>query len=293
MMIKKILLLSAALVFFSGKNAAGCSVSISVSPNDTVCTGTSVTFTPAVLVTCTTHYIDWFVNGILVMSASSSTPVPFTLNNPQNGDSVSCQVACNPFDICYSNAIVMTVTQTVTPSVTIIAIPDTICYPGCITFIATPVNGGSSPLFQWYEFSTGPVPGATAITWTQCTWGPGTYSVYFTLTSSDVCANPGQATSNTVNVLVQVCTDVEEKIPGSSLTISNPGEGFFTIYVRSFSNNSYLTATNALGEMLWKQKVISENTEINLSNHPAGIYFVSLRDEKNNLVTEKIVKMAR
>jgi len=35
----------------------------------------------------------------------------------------------------------------------------------------------------------------------------------------------------------------------------------------------------------------TDKTEINLSHHPKGIYFVAVRDEKNNLVTKKIAKM--
>ena len=290
---KKIFLLLAAIFLLLFNDATACSVSITVSPNDTVCGGLSVTFNASVLATCSVFYMDWYLNGVVVLSAATSVPVPYTLNNPQNGDSVSCRVACNPFDICISNTITMTVYPPVVPSVTITAVPDSICYPGCITFIASPVNGGNSPIYQWYADAI-PIPAATGIVWTYCNFTAGLHVVYLEMNSSVTCANPIPAISNTVNAVVLICTGIEEKDIGSSLFISpNPNDGIFTVQFNSHSSGSYLTITNLPGEIIHQQKIVSEKAEIDLRREPAGIYFITLRDEKNYSETMKFVKIQK
>ncbi|HLG33764.1 MAG TPA: T9SS type A sorting domain-containing protein [Bacteroidia bacterium] len=70
----------------------------------------------------------------------------------------------------------------------------------------------------------------------------------------------------------------------------NPTEGKFTVVVGSGSINR-IEIYNMLGEKIYEQKIVSEKTEINLSYQRAGIYFVSVRNEKNNLATRKLVKI--
>ena len=288
----KILLLLSGIIFSLSNNAQACSVSITVSPSNAVCSGTAVTFNAAVIVTCTTFYTDWYVNGNLVFSTSSTAPVPFVLNSPLNGDQIYCQVACNPFDICYSNTIVMTVLPSVTPSVSIIGIPDTVCLPGCTTFNATYVNGGS-PDFTWYVDGV-PDLSSSVSSFIYCPLTQGTHIVFCVMNSSAVCANPNQVNSNTFMVTALICTGNEEKTPVSSLLISpNPGEGIFSISFKSSPHCAYLTAADAFGEIIYEQKVSEAKAEIDLSTRPAGIYFITLRDERNNSVTRKLVKMEK
>ncbi len=71
----------------------------------------------------------------------------------------------------------------------------------------------------------------------------------------------------------------------------NPNQGIFILQfpIQSFSN-SIFTITNALGEKIIEQKIISNKTEINLSNQPAGIYFLKAAG-MGKMAMKKIVKM--
>lgn len=70
----------------------------------------------------------------------------------------------------------------------------------------------------------------------------------------------------------------------------NPSYGLFTIQTNSQQPlaNSQLEIYNSLGEKIRSQKLISEKTEIDLSDEASGIYFVRVRTGRE-VFTEKIV----
>jgi hypothetical protein len=63
-----------------------------------------------------------------------------------------------------SNSITITVNTSSTPSVSISAANTTICAGTAITFTAAPINGGTSPTYQWYK-NNSPIPGATSVSY--------------------------------------------------------------------------------------------------------------------------------
>lgn len=122
-------------------------VSIATSTGDTVCNGTSVTFSPLTYLGGSTPAYQWLVNGALVSGATSYAYTPLS------GDVVTCRLqssaSCASPDTA-SSTLIMTVLPPVTPSVSIAVTPnDTICQLSAASFAATPVNGGSSPAFWW------------------------------------------------------------------------------------------------------------------------------------------------
>jgi len=87
----------------------------------------------------------------------------------------------------------------------------------------------------------------------------------------------------------------------TGLTSDNYGENNF-----SFSPNPATTEVtinfgkegrydmrlcNTLGEILFQTATSAEQMKIDVKDFPAGIYFVAVRDEKNNLVVRKVMKM--
>ncbi len=125
-------------------------VSIAVTPNDTICAGTSVTFTATPTNGGTTPTYQWKVNGTNVGTNSTT----FTTSTLTDGDVVACAMTsslpCVTSSTAISNAITMKVNPIITPMVTIAVSPnDTICAGTTTTFTATTTNGGTAPTYQW------------------------------------------------------------------------------------------------------------------------------------------------
>jgi hypothetical protein len=90
----------------------------------------------------------------------------------------------------------------------------TICAGTSVTFTATPVNGGTSPAYQWYNGAT-PIGGETASTYTTTTLANGD-AISVQLTSSiSGCVSVNPASSNTINMTVN-------PLPATAGPISGP-----------------------------------------------------------------------
>lgn len=83
---------------------------------------------------------------------------------------------------------------------------------------------------------------------------------------------------------------IEKENSLESVSLSpNPSPGIVTIqYKNKSSHISTVTVSNTLGENIYEQKLTSSETQINLSNHPNGIYFVQLRNNEQT-ITRKIL----
>ncbi len=121
---------------------------------------------------------------------------------PSNGDSVYCIVTSS--DTCAvnnpdtSNVIVMTVNPTLPVSVTIIASANPVCEETEVTFTATPVNGGTAPVYVWKV--NGNIEGSNSNTFI---YEPEDGDVITcTLTSNANCATGNPAVSNSIIMVV-------------------------------------------------------------------------------------------
>jgi uncharacterized protein (TIGR02145 family) len=125
-------------------------VSITITQSaDSVCAGTSVTFTAHPVNEGTTPSYQWYLNSN--PAGTNSDTYSFT---PVNGDLVSCNLTSS--ETCTSNNPASSIQHQVSVSplqpVTITISPDQnpVCTGQTITFTATPTNGGPTPVYQWY-----------------------------------------------------------------------------------------------------------------------------------------------
>jgi len=125
-------------------------VSITINPDvNPVCLGSTVTFTASPVNGGTTPAYQWFVNSIPV--PGNNNPVYAYI--PINGDLVSCTVTSS--ELCTTNNPASSIQHPVSVSpglpvsVTIAASSNPFCPGSSVTYTATPVNGGSTPSYQW------------------------------------------------------------------------------------------------------------------------------------------------
>src|SRR6185295_9832925 len=101
-----------------------------------------------------------------------------------------------------------------------------------------------------------PVAGEVAPTWVACNLAAGSHAVNFYLASSLLCASPNPAISNSITVVAETCTGMEENNTGPSLNISfNPDDGILSVHFNSYSYPARLVITNAMGEIIYEQNI--------------------------------------
>ncbi|MBW6497787.1 MAG: choice-of-anchor D domain-containing protein [Bacteroidales bacterium] len=204
------------------------SVSILASENN-VCAGTPVTFTATAVNGGSSPVYQWKVNGSNVGSNA-----PQYTYAPADGDQVSVVLTSSEICAAGSPAISSVITMAVNPllpvSVSIVASENNVCAGTPVTFTATAVNGGSSPVYQWKVNGSNVGSSTPQYTYTPLHGD----QVSVVLTSSEVCANGSPATSNVINmtvnpllpVSVSITADETEVCQGTFVTITaNPVNG--------------------------------------------------------------------
>ncbi|MFN8323707.1 MAG: T9SS type A sorting domain-containing protein [Chitinophagales bacterium] len=171
-------------------------------PNNSVCSGVNVTFTAAPTNGGTTPGYQWKKNGINISGANSVTYSSSTL---ANGDIITVEMTstatCASPAVVTSNSIVLTVTTSVTPSISIAANPSgAVCTGTSVSFTATPINGGITPGYQWKKNGTN-ISGATTSTYSSSSLVSGDV-ITCQLTSSAACATPAVVTSSGITMTV-------------------------------------------------------------------------------------------
>jgi hypothetical protein len=272
-------------------------VSITVSPVDTVCAGTRVTYTPLPAYGGSAPSYIWKRNNTTVSTASSYNYIP------ADGDSVSCVLIsnyqCRTQDSAFSNVIDMTAIPIATPTVTITAVPGTVITQGQNdTLTATVVNGGPSPTYQWYLNGVA-LPGAV-----QATFIFGAFlnndSVSCVVTSSGMCGGvrgSAYVIMHTINVGVAQVTSAH----GDVKLVPNPNKGEFTIKGTLSTSGSVadeevsLEVTDMLGQVVYSNKIMAVkgrvNEHISLGDALAnGMYILSLHTASDSRVFHFVVE---
>ncbi|NDC41789.1 MAG: T9SS C-terminal target domain-containing protein [Chitinophagia bacterium] len=205
-------------------------------PNDTICSGTVLTFTAVDSGNGSCSFYQWFVDTTAIPGATSST---YTYT-PANGDSVKCKVAtwnrCSSVSYATSNTIHMVVHPIVTPTVTITAAPgDTVCAGTTVTYSST-VSGTTGGSYQWLVNGAAMGSGSATYSYTHTSGD----SVQCIFTGSAACLATAHDTSNTIRMVVDSAVHPAITLtgplvwpPGGTVTITATVTGIagsYTIY---------------------------------------------------------------
>jgi uncharacterized protein YjdB len=192
-------------------------VTIGVSPGNNICAGTTVTFTATPTNGGSSPSYQWKINN----SNVGTDNFIFTSSTLSNTDKVTVVLISNatcasPINAT-SNQITMTVNDLLTPSVSISASAITICPGNNINFSAVPINGGSTPSYQWNIYNsnlgTNSNVGTNSSNYSATTLTDGDV-VTVELTSNAICVSPNKITSNSIAITVKPAT------PNTPLSIS-------------------------------------------------------------------------
>ena len=239
---------------------AGLPVSVTISASSNpVCSGTTVNFTATPVNGGSTPSFQWKKNG-----TNTGTNLPTYSYIPVNGDIITCVVTssltCTTGSPATSIAITMTVNTSLPVSVSITASQNPVCPGTTGTFTATPVNGGTAPVYQWKKNGTNTGPNLPTYSYIPVNGDVITCVV----TSSLTCTTGNPATSNAITMVVN-------PLPGATGPITGPAspcEGSSVGYsIAAVSNATGYLWTIPSG---WTLNSGQNTTTINVTAGAAG-----------------------
>ena len=222
-----------------------------ISPNDTVCTNTPMTFTGGGAGPATSY--DWIIS----CPAASGFNDQQILNWNAPGTTGSCtatltyQVVSGSLTCNFSQTQNFVVEPGSPPTANITFAPNGLCPGQAVTFTANTTNGGTAPTFQWY------LNGVLQAGATSAQWNTNALNTQFTVsvlvTSNSSCANPDTVSativvpvSNAVVPSVTITASPDTICPGEPVTFttSNTGGGGAPTFQWQLNGTNIPGATN-------------------------------------------------
>ena len=206
---------------------------VSISSNaasNIFCTGQSVTFTATPTNGGASPSYQWKKNGSNIGSNSPTLTYSTLSNTDVITVVMTSNLACVITATATSNAITM-LNGTATASVSMAASASSVCGGNTVSFTATPVNGGSTPAYQWKLNNVN--IGTNAPTFSSSSLNNND-QVKVVMTSSIGCATPNPSTSNTITLIVSPVLT-----PGITIVSSPaqpPGNGNPATFTASATN---------------------------------------------------------
>ncbi len=173
--------------------------------NDTLCTSGVAVFSVSVFNAVTLQWQEnkgqgWsnLSNNAIYSGATSASLTVTAADIGFNNFQYRC-VATNSCGDVYSQPVQLLVTTPAAPQLTITSTATTFCAGSPVTFTATPVNGGTAPVFQWKK--NGINTGTNSSSYTDSNFVNGDV-ISCVLTSNASCLSTAVATSNAIAVTV-------------------------------------------------------------------------------------------
>ncbi len=258
------------------------SVSLSVSPSDSVCE-----FIPVTLIAAPTWggphpTYRWIKNGLTALIAPSYSYLP------ANGDNIICVLysdyQCLTIDTTYStNNVNITVLPLLVPTVTVTAHPGTTIGVGeSDTVIAHVINGGTALSYQW-EINSIAVPGATSDTFVSSTFANHD-TVTCIVSSLDFCGGtPASAFLVITDTMTTTGIENSTQYRSRLRIFPNPNSGTFVVdgFLGAGQEWAEIEITDMLGRSVYDEKVPLQNgilkDDISLGNLLTdGVYLVHI-----------------
>lgn len=204
---------------------------VSIGGSAATCSGDVTTYT-AVPVNGGTPTYAWRVNGGSVVSTSSTYSYA-----PTTADVVSLTMNSNApcaTTTTASGNLAITVTTKLTPSVSITTSGTAVCPGAPMTFLAAPVNGGTTPSYSW-KVNGSPMTGTSSNTFVH---NAAAGDVVFCVMTSDLtCRTMDNVNSNNIAENVDVPVTPEFTI------VADPGSNIFKYSNVNFSLNIHVAGT--------------------------------------------------
>ena len=264
------------------------SVSLIVTPGDSLCPGIPVTITPIPVDSGASPTYTWIKNGI---TAATGPSYNYT---PANGDNIFCMMhssfsCADPANVHSDNNIEMIVPEIYVPVVSIAAYPGTrVAFGESVTLVASVAFSGLSFTYQW-AINNLPVAGATTDTFVSSFTNHD--SVSCVVLGNSLCGSTSRAAEviiiDTIGTAVQAAGQLSDIV-----MIPNPNKGVFIIrgsLPRGQYSDMDIEVTDMLGQVVYSDKNISVKEKIDqhiaLANTlPNGMYLLSLHTAFGNKV---------
>lgn len=270
-------------------NALIPSISITASAQ-IICNNASVTFTATAVNGGSGPIYQWKKNG---MNAGTNNAV-FTTSDLANADVITVSMisnaACASPAAVTSNAINMSVSNSVTPTITISG-TSLVDQGSSTTLTSSITNGGSSPTYQWQDSTASHswqnIANAVSAVLNYSPESTGD-KIRTLLMSSAICANPTIATSNVLGFTI-----VRPLFSGSVTMYPNPATSFVTIDSLSIIDGwNTLTVMSLNGKTYFSRNITGLN-KINIPVHGLlpGMYMIRLYRSVGYPEYKKFIKL--
>jgi len=271
-------------------------LSLAAATGDTICAGSTATFTATATNGGTTPIYAWYVNSAVITGVTGNT-YSYT---PANGDLVTAMVTstatCATPDTA-SHTVQLTADPLLVPVVNIHATPGTNILAGhADTFSVTWTGAGASPGYQWYVDGVA-IPGATDASYVGGNLNNGD-SVSCVVTSNGPCGGISGNSGEKVHVYSNVGVGTVNVAAGDLTVLPNPSKGTFT--VKGTTGNTTdeditLEVTDLVGQVVYRSPATAKggriDTQVQLgSNIANGMYLLNVHTENGNRVFHIVVE---
>ncbi len=263
-------------------------VTIFPTPGTSICDGQEAVFTAVANNAGSSPQYQWLLNNTI----TGITTATYKTSALNNNDVVHCQmistgVCTTPFTDT-SNPITMTVLQTLAPSVSITATPNTSLFPNePVSFTATPADAGNRPDYQWLRNGV-PVGGATSSTWgANANFLSDGDEICAMIYSDYECPSPDSAKSNCIRLQIRV--SVENINTASNIKIyPNPTSDH--LFIKGADKGTAISLYDVTGRLVYQSVTEQEVHSMSVSQLPAGHYILQLTDANGNRSYSKVNK---